>query len=81
MNEKEIYFLSWYWSSDLLEENKLFRYELEGDIEEEEEEDIFVLGQLYNMESTISLSWGLARPRDVVGALMRSTFSDYTHAM
>ena len=44
----------------------------------EEEEDIFVLGQLFNMDSITSLSWGLARPRDVVGALLQSTFSDYT---
>ena len=79
MNEKEIYFLSWYWSSELLEEKKLFRNELEGDIGEEE--DIFVLGQLYNMDSTISLSWGLARPRDVVGALLQITFSDHTQRL
>ena len=32
MNEKEIYFLSWYWSPYLLEESKLFQNEIEGDI-------------------------------------------------
>ena len=32
MNEKEIYFISWYWSPYLLEESKLFQNEIEGDI-------------------------------------------------
>ena len=44
----------------------------------EEEEDIFVSRQLYNMVNILSLSSGLARPRDVVGALLQSTFKDYT---
>ena len=43
-----------------------------------EEEDIFVSRQLYNMVNILSLSSGLARPRDVVGALLQSTFKDYT---
>ena len=39
----------------------------------------FVSRQLYNWVIIICWSWGLARPRDVVGALVQSTFSDYTH--
>ena len=48
------------------------------DMYEDEEEDIFVSRQLYNMVNIFSLSSGLARPRDVVGALLQSTFKDYT---
>ena len=44
-----------------------------------EEKDIFVSGQFYNMVSITGLSCGLARQRDVVGALLQSTFEDYTH--
>ena len=39
----------------------------------------FVSRQLYNWVIIISWFWGLARPRDVVGALVQSIFSDYTH--
>ena len=38
----------------------------------------FVSRQLYNWVIIISWSCGLARPRVVVGALLQSTFSDYT---